>query len=177
MKEIIDQNYPGTKLGLSEWNWGADTTMNGALAIADVLGIFGREDLYYAAYWRNPFLGTAGFYAFQLYTNYDGDGGRFGDTSVWNDTTDYDTVSSYAALDSQSGNLHLMLVNKYQDGPLEIQVDLNGFETLSEAGYYRVDQVLSSQIAEGTADIGTGGLFTITLPPYSITHLVIEPRP
>lgn len=174
MKEAIDQYYPGTKFGLSEWNWGADTTMNGALAIADVLGIFGREDLYYAAYWRNPFLDTAGFYAFQLYTNYDGEGGSFGDTSVWSDTTDYDTLSSYASLDSETGDLHLMLVNKYLDAPLEVQVELGNFQTQPEAMYYQIDRVDSSQIASGTAEIGESGVFTITLPAYSITHLVIN---
>ena len=169
MKEIIDRYYPGTKLGLSEWNWGADTTMNGALAIADILGTFGREDLYYAAYWRNPFLGTAGFFAFQLYTNYDGEGNSFGDISVWSDTADYDTLSSYASLDSETGDLHLMLVNKYLDGPLEIQVELGGYTTQPEVAYHRIDRVDPTQITSGTADIGTEGVFTITLPAYSIT--------
>jgi hypothetical protein len=49
MKELLVEHYPGTQLGISEWNWGADKTINGALAIADVLGIFGREDLYLAS--------------------------------------------------------------------------------------------------------------------------------
>ena len=30
-------------LAIGEWNWGAEKTVNGALAIADVLGIFGRD--------------------------------------------------------------------------------------------------------------------------------------
>jgi hypothetical protein len=150
--------------------------MNGALAIADVLGTFGREDLYFAAYWRNPVLGSAGFHAFQLYTNFDGQGGRFGDSSVWSETTDYDTVSSYAALDNESGSLHLMLVNKYIDGPLEIRVELGDFETQPQATYYRIDRVDMAEIGMGTADVGTDGNFIITLPPYSITHLVIEPE-
>lgn len=175
MKAMIDRYYPGTKLGISEWNWGADNTMNGALAIADVLGTFGREDLYFAAYWRNPFLGTPGFFAFQLYTNYDGDGNAFGDTSVWSETTDYDTLSSYAALD-EDGNLHLMLVNKYFDGPLDIQVELGDFRTNSEARYYRIDRVDPSAISSGTAEIGSDGLFVLTVPQYSITHLIIAPE-
>jgi hypothetical protein len=176
MKAMIDRYYPGTKLGLSEWNWGADTTMNGALAIADILGTFGREDLYFAAYWRNPFLDTPGFFAFQLYTNYDGDGNAFGDTSVWSETPDYDMLSSYAALDSESGNLHLMLVNKNISDPIEIQVELGDFKNKSEASYYRIDQDNSAAISSGTADIGADGFFILTVPPYSITHLVIAPE-
>ena len=47
----------------SEWNWGADKTMNGALALADVLGILGREDVYLANYWRYPEPQSPGFFA------------------------------------------------------------------------------------------------------------------
>lgn len=175
MKALIEQYYPGTKFGLSEWNWGADGTMNGALAIADVLGIFGREDLYFAAYWRNPPLNSPGFFAFQLYTNYDGEGGRFGDTSVWSETPDYDTLSSYAAVNSEDGRLHLMLVNKRPDGPLEIQVELGEFEAQGEAELYRLTPSSIDGITTGTAEIAPNGPITLSLPPYSITHLVFAP--
>lgn len=75
-------------------------------------GIFGREDLYFAAYWRKPPVDSPGFYAFKIYTNYDDQGARFGDTSVWAETDDDYLVSVYAALDSATGNLQLMLANK-----------------------------------------------------------------
>ena len=38
MKETIEASYPGTPILISEWNFGADSTMNGAVAIAEVLG-------------------------------------------------------------------------------------------------------------------------------------------
>src|SRR5207248_4089884 len=40
LREWVDHGYPGTMLAIGEWNWGAEKTVNGALAIADVLGIF-----------------------------------------------------------------------------------------------------------------------------------------
>ncbi len=43
MRQLVDENYPGTKLAITEYNWGALNHINGALAQADVLGIFGRE--------------------------------------------------------------------------------------------------------------------------------------
>ncbi|MBZ5591407.1 MAG: glycoside hydrolase family 44 protein [Acidobacteriia bacterium] len=43
MHDWANNNYPGTKLAITEYNWGALDDMNGALAQADVLGIFGRE--------------------------------------------------------------------------------------------------------------------------------------
>ena len=45
MKTWVATNYPGTKTGITEYNWGAEGHMNGALAQADIFGIFGREGL------------------------------------------------------------------------------------------------------------------------------------
>ena len=45
LREIIAQNYPGTKLAITEYNFGALDDINGALAQADLLGIFGRQAL------------------------------------------------------------------------------------------------------------------------------------
>jgi hypothetical protein len=172
MKELIDQYYPGLKLGISEWNWGADETMNGALAIADVLGIFGREDVYYAAYWMFPPEDSPGFFAFKMYTNFDGRGGRFGDTSVSAQSGDVDLLGSYAALDSATGDLHVMLVNKQVDGEIEAQLDLNGFVPVDSARLYRYDAANPEEITETTIDVEAGD-FSITLPPYSITLLIL----
>jgi hypothetical protein len=173
MKALIEAHYPGTKLGLSEWNWGADETMNGALAIADVLGIFGREDLYYAAYWQYPPLDSPGFYAFKLYTNFDGHGSRFGDTSVSAQSDDVDTLGSYAALDSASGDLHVMLVNKQVD-EIFAKIDLGGFTPGESATMYHYDETHPEGISESTIDVAAGD-FSVNLPAYSITLLVIKP--
>ena len=42
MTNWVATNYPGTKIGITEYNWGGETSMNGATAQADILGIFGR---------------------------------------------------------------------------------------------------------------------------------------
>ncbi len=42
MRGWVNAQYPGTKLAITEYNWGAPEHINGALAQADVLGIFGR---------------------------------------------------------------------------------------------------------------------------------------
>jgi hypothetical protein len=174
INELVDRFYPGLKLGISEWNFGADETMNGALAIADVLGIFGREQVYFAAYWMFPPPDSPGFHAFKMYTNYDGRGARFGDVSVLAQSTDQDVVSSYAALDSETGNLHLMLINKQpQDGML-LQLRLAAFNPKATASQYRYEQSNSHTIAASTIE-NVSNQFDMLLPPYSITLLVFEP--
>ena len=170
MLGLIDDYYPGTFLGISEWNFGADDTMNGALAIADVLGIFGREGVTMAAYWRILEADTPGNFAFRMFTNYDGDGGRFGDLSVLAFSPDPDIVSSFAAIDTATDSLHLILINKQPSIDQAVQLNLSNFTPNGEVSLYRYDKnnpdTISSQPVEN--------LNALTLPAYSITHLVIS---
>ena len=75
MRDWVAQYYPGTKLAIGEYNWGALDHINGALAQADVLGIFGREGLDLATLWAPPTASQPGAFAFRMYRNYDGAGG------------------------------------------------------------------------------------------------------
>jgi len=78
----VNSFYPGTKVAITEYNWGAEGHMNGATVEADVLGIFGREDLDMGVRWEAPAPGTPTYNAFKLYRNYDGQLSTFGNTSV-----------------------------------------------------------------------------------------------
>ncbi len=103
---LIAQHYPGTRLGLTEYNWGADHTLPGALALADCLGIFGRENLDLACHWTYP--GVPGQLAFQLYRN-------FGNISCQASNAGPDLLTAYAATESDTGALTLMVINKNPD--------------------------------------------------------------
>jgi hypothetical protein len=172
MKELIEQHYPGTKLGITEWNWGADKTMNGALAIANVLGVFGREDVYLASYWMYPEVGSPGFYAFKMYTNYDDNGSRFGDTSVQTTSSQPDQVASFASINSTSGDLTLMLINNNPDKQLTTALDLRGMELSQNGSIYRYSQIKPDDIVNESFVMDPNS--TLTLPPYSITLLVVK---
>ena len=173
MKEMITANYPGTLFGISEWNWGADKTMNGALAIADVLGIYGREDVYFATYWRYPELNQPGFFGFRMFTNYDGKGSDFGDTSVRASSFDQDKVASYASLDSKTGKLMLMLINKDPDNEAQIKLNIKGFTPSGKGDLYRYSQ---AQIKAITHDALTFSDGNMVLPAYSISLVILEPK-
>lgn len=174
MKELIDHYYPGTHLGISEWNFGADDDMNGALAIADVLGIFGREDVYYAAYWRFPPPGSPGFYAFKMYTNYDDQGSRFGGASVWADSNDQN-ISSYAAFDETTRRLQIMLINKQPDQSITTNVVLAGYSAQVQAALFRYSTDQTNKIEK--SDFSTpAGTFPVTLPPSSISLIVLSAK-
>ena len=175
MRELIAETYPGLRFGLSEWGWGATETMNGALAISEVLGILGRENVYYAAHSPKLTVGSPGFLAFQLYANADGDGLRFGDTSVSALSSQEGVVSSYAALDSETGALHIMLLNKNPDQAETVDLTLNRFVSTSKGLLFRIDQSRPDEIFRDEVALSEP-LTELTLPAYSITHLVLEPE-
>jgi hypothetical protein len=53
-RTLIDINYPGTKLSISEFTSTADTDITGGLVTVDMLGIFGQQKLDSATYWATP---------------------------------------------------------------------------------------------------------------------------
>jgi len=111
MKQLVAQNYPGTKVAITEYNFGALDKIDGGLAEADVLGIFGREGLNLATLWSPPAFSDPGAFAFRMYLDYDGKGSGFGDTSVRAVSTAQTTLAIYAAQRS-SGALTAIVINK-----------------------------------------------------------------
>src|SRR5581483_8266997 len=82
MKNWVATYYPGTKLGITEYNWGAEKSINGATTEADILGIFGREGLDLATRWWSytPDPSLPVYQAMKIYRDYDGKKSTFGDT-------------------------------------------------------------------------------------------------
>ena len=175
LKEWIAGGYPGTKIGVTEWNFGGDGDINGALAIADVLGIFGREGVDLANYWACPAKDSPGYLAFKLFRNADGRGNGFGDVACRAASADSNRVSSFAALDSRTGDITLVLVNKMPKATVTVPLTLSGpvGDGATVKGY-RLAADNPKQIVSLPATRGPVG--TQTLPPYSITLLRISSK-
>ncbi|MEV6551089.1 glycoside hydrolase family 44 protein [Streptomyces sp. NPDC051597] len=173
MRSLVDQNYPGTKLAISEYNWGALDHIDGGLAEADVLGIFGRQGLDLATLWSPPKATDPGAYAFRMFLNYDGHGGTFGDTSVRAASADQDKLSVYAAERSGDHATTVMVINK-TTGDLTAPVSLTTSTALPAAAQvYRYGQADPAAIQHPADQPLSGGSFTATFPAYSITEYVI----
>jgi hypothetical protein len=112
LRAWVDRNYPGVRLAIGEWNWGAEGTLNGALAIADVLGVLGREGVDLAAYWTFPPPGSPGAAAFRLYTDVDGAGGAFGEVSLAAESSSPAEVAAYAARHGAGGGVDIVALNR-----------------------------------------------------------------
>ncbi|MEJ2039301.1 MAG: glycoside hydrolase family 44 protein, partial [Desulfosarcinaceae bacterium] len=174
MKQWVADNYPGTKTAITEYNWGAMGYMNGALAQADILGIFGREGLDLATLWGPPTADQPGAFAFRMYRNYDDAGHGFGDTSVQASSTDQGKLSIYAAQRSADDSLTLMVINKTSDN-LDTAIDLNGFVPESTAAAFRYSAADLHSIQRLADQAVSSDGFSTQFPGNSITLFVLSP--
>ena len=171
MKNWVAAYYPGTKIGITEYNWGADGNINGATAQADILGIFGREGLDLGTRWTSPASGTPTYNAFKMYRNYDGNKSGFGDTSVNATGPNPDNVSVFAAVRSSDGALTIMVINKQLGAGVLPTINLANF---APAGTAQVWQLTSANTITRLNDLSfAGSTITNTLPAQSITLFVV----
>lgn len=171
MKEWVAAYYPGTKIGITEYNWGAENHINGATAQADIYGIFGREGLDYATRWTTPASSTPTFKAMKLYCNYDGNKSTYGDTSVFAGGPNPDTISTFAAQRSTDGALTIMAINKQISSNAPVNVTVTNFLS---AGTAQVWQLTAANVITRLSDLPvTGGAFSNTLPAQSLTLFVL----
>lgn len=124
----VAQDYPGTRVGISEYNFGGQETASGAVALAEALGTFGQQGLYLADYWTYPPLGSPAAAAFELYRDYDGRGATFGQTSV-PVRVDQAGVRAYAAVHRsgpQKGEDDVLLTNESPNTNATVDVRMGG---------------------------------------------------
>lgn len=173
MHDWVDTFYPGLKIGITEYNWGAEDHMNGATSQADILGIFGREGLDLATRWISPGANSPVGNAFKMYRNYDGNLSTFGDLNVRATVPNPDNVSSFAALRTSDSSLTIMVINKYLSGNTPLTVNFSNFNSV---GIAKVWQLANNTISH-LSDINfAGSSFSKILPPQSITLFVLPPN-
>jgi len=175
MRDWVTANYPGTRLAVTEYNWGGLESINGALAQADVLGIFGREGLDLATLWSPPEAAQPGAFAFRMYRNYDAAGHGFGDTGVRSVSTDQGRLAVYAAQRGSDNALTVMVINKTTND-LTSAVSLAGFIPRQAAAVYRYSAADPGAIQRAADQAVTPGGFSATFPANSITLFVIPPK-
>jgi len=170
MKEWVANYYPNTKIGLTEYNWGAENHINGATTQADIYGILGREGMDMATRWTTPDAATPTFKAMKMYRNYDGQNRGFGETSVAATTPNPDEVSAFASVRTSDGALTVMVINKIGSAATTA-VNLANY---TNSGTAQVWQLTSANQITRLADATiTNNAINVSLPPQSITLFVV----
>jgi hypothetical protein len=171
----ITAHYPGTKVSISEYNYGAGGDISGGIAEADALGVFGREGLFAASAWLlsqdNSFL----FAGFAMYRNYDGQGATFGDTSIDGENSDVDEASVYASVQASSPtNVVVVAINK-ETTALVAGITVKHTATLTAADVFTLTSGgAAPQAGSGLTAVATNA-FSYSMPPRSVTTLVFHP--
>jgi hypothetical protein len=171
MSNWVSTYYPGTKIGITEYNWGAEPYMNGATAQADILGIFGREGLDLATRWTIPDPTTPTYLAMKIYRNYDSQHHTFGDTSVMAGGPNPDNVAVFAAQRSADEALTLMVVNKYLAGATPLAINVTNFIGNGTAQVWQLDS--NNVIAQMNGLPYRGGVLQSVVPAQSVTLFVL----
>ncbi len=167
LRQAIDQHCPGTRLAITEYNWG-DGCTTCALAQAEVLAIFGREGVDLATRWVAPAADTLGEDAFRLFLDYDGASSRIEGRSVSATTSDVDRVGAYA-VDSGDGRFMVLLFNK---STIAETVDVSGTPSAlaGPVELYRFDA--NSRLARLSDLASSGAPLSLDLPARSASLYV-----
>ncbi len=172
IKKSINNFYPGTKIAFTEFEYDAEDHWSGGLCLVDVLGVFGREDVYLACKW--DVFKKFSIAAYNLYLNYDGEGSAFGKTSVYAMQSDTASLSSFASLD-ENENLHIIVVNKTADSVQTTFNIANGIYT--DGVVYGFGKMGWTITKLGTVDKIENSAFSYDLPPYSAVHFILNAAP
>lgn len=170
LREWVNAHYPGTQIGITEYSWGADAHISGAVAQADVFGIFGREGLDLATRWTTPATGTPTYNAIKMFRNYNGAKAVFGDTSIKASAPDLDKVSIFAAERSTDGALTVIAINKQLTMEAPALLTLTNF---SASTAQRWQLTAANTIAHLADQTSTNNVFSNTLPAQSVTLFVL----
>ncbi|HEY0231270.1 MAG TPA: glycoside hydrolase family 44 protein, partial [Dokdonella sp.] len=164
----IDQYCPGTRLAITEYNWGNDDTSSGAVAQAEVLAIFAREGVDMANRWVAPAPSSRVERAFTLFLDYDGAGTRVAGASVGAHSANVDQVGAYAF---QSGARTALLLTNKDTSAHDVTVS---FDSSRSGGWtlygFDADHPVHA-LASGT--IGATTLTLGALPPMSANLLIV----
>lgn len=171
IQKSIDTYFPGTKLAISEYNFGGDD-LSGTIAQAEALGCYADAGVYLATLWSgNPYILSG----MKLYTNYDGNGSGFGDTLVPTVTDDVSLASSYSAINgNDDSQVTVMLTNKSftQSENASIKLQNSSAEYEAAAVYAVYGDSEEIRLIDIVDDI-SGNTVNVTLPAYSAAMIVV----
>jgi len=174
LRRWVDTHYRrGAPIAITEYNWGAEAHINGALAQADILGIFGREGLDMAARWATPPPSSPTFQVMKLYRNYDGRRSAFGDVSVGVTGPDPDALTVFAAERTADGALTVMVINKSLAAVDQLRVTVKGRVTDQREVPVERYEVIAGHPIRRLGRQTAGPVMTIAVPPQSVTLLVV----
>lgn len=170
----IAKYFPGTKLSITEYNYGEADSITGGIAAADYLGILGRDGVYASNFWQLDEKPVYVASAFRLFRNFDGKGSTFGSAAAGAKSSDDENASVYASFNSGGDEIHIVALNKSLTETVQGTFNVTSPVAVSGGkvfGFDKSGKTLSEKA--GIASVA-GNAFTYTLPPLSAYHFVLK---
>jgi hypothetical protein len=176
IKRDITDFKPDTKIAFTEYNYGGTNHISGAIAQADVLGIYGREEVFAATLWNLHGNSQSQFAAgaFKMYLNYDGAGGSFGDTSVQAGTDMISKSAVYASVDEEDPNRVVVVAINRTNAAQSTAVQITHDVRFDYAEVYRLTSASANPVRVANVPIDLVNAFIYSMPAYSVSTLVLK---
>jgi hypothetical protein len=172
----INANYPDTKIAITEYYYGGGAHISGGIAQADVLGIYGREGVFAANLWRLGSTNHGFIYGgFEMFRDYDGNNGSFGNTSIQATNSDVANHSAYASMNAgQPNEIVIVCINK-SNTARTAGIDVTHTVAFNTVEVYTLTSASDQPQQQASMNITLTNAFQYTMPANSVTTLVLKP--
>jgi hypothetical protein len=169
----IAARHPGAGVSIGEYNFGAEGHLSGGLAVAEALGRFGERGVTSAYYWDYPPPSSPAAWAFHVYRDFDGSGGRFLDRSVPADSRE-PLASIFASRDATGEHLVVVLLDLDPGQAFAARIDATtcGRVVKQSQFVYAAGSPGLARVSPEPA--GPDARLAAVLPPYSMTVLDLQ---
>lgn len=172
VNKSIDKYYPDTKLSFTEYSFGGGDHISGAIAEADTLGIFAKYGVYMANSWAVASDESFIHAAMNLYTNYNGEGAKFGNTLVQASVPNIEKSSAYAAINgTDESKLNVVLMNKSLTESQNAKIEINSGANYDTAKVYGITSDSHEIKLLQTVPNIKNNTFTLELPALSVVQI------
>ena len=173
LKRKIAAKNPGMKLAVSEYNYGGESDITGALAEADILGIFAKEGIFAASFWplgrKQDFIWAA----LKAFRNYDGKGSGFGNLMAAVETKAPKHLSVYASTHSEDSKSAIFVIINKKSENQRVRLRINHGPQFHGGKIYLVTSKNPTPVPGGELSVA-GSTLDVPMPPRSIATIEVR---
>jgi hypothetical protein len=167
LQASIRMFYPGTKLGFSEYGFGGGGNSSGGIAVADTLGIFSENGVYFAGLSKSQDAYDFESAGLEIYTDYDGAGSAYGPVAVTAENSGNSAVYASTGAVNDS-TLTVCYINK-TDAPETAHFLLfanSDYDTVRIFGFDSESPEITDRYDEDA--VVSSNIFEYEVPPLSV---------
>lgn len=170
----IKKHYPGTKLAFTEFTYGGENDITGAIAVDDVLGIFAKYGVYFASFWQVNSGANYISAAYKMYRNYNGNNSTIGNFYLPTGTSDSVNCSIYGSTNLNGDTIHLIAINKNFNKEITGNFSISSSKEILNGKVWNLDSTSTNIIEIDSINNISENNFSYNLPPKSICHFVLK---